>query len=454
MNNIKLTFLGAAQTVTGSKYLVEYAGKQILVDCGLFQGLKPLRRRNWDDFPIKPAQIDAVLLTHAHIDHSGYIPRLKKLGFSGPVYTSLATRELCNILLPDCGYIQEEDAKYAKKKGSSRHEDPQPLYTAEDGQNAMGLFKTVNFGEWKDVFDGISAQWQPAGHILGAGHIMLRLGDRQILFSGDIGRYHDDILVPPTAYSEADYVLTESTYGDRLHKDIDPRIELGNVLRETFERGGTVVIPSFAVGRAQQLILYTTELIKRQDIPQVPIYLNSPMAVNATEIYERCGKTHKISCERLHEAFDGIHYINSVDASKALNENRQPKVIISASGMATGGRVVHHIKAFGPDKKNTILFAGYQAAGTRGRKLLEGMDRIRIFGEDVQIRCHIEQLPNMSAHADYREILTWLGNIKKPPVNTFITHGEENAADALRERITHELHWDCHVPGYMESVEL
>jgi metallo-beta-lactamase family protein len=454
MSKIKLTFLGAAQTVTGSKYLVEYAGKQILIDCGLFQGLKPLRLRNWDDFPIKPAQIDAVLLTHAHIDHSGYIPRLKKLGFSGKVFCTPATKQLCNILLPDCGHIQEEDAKYAKKKGYSKHADPQPLYTADEGHAAMGLFTSRDFGDWVEIFDGISAQWQYAGHILGAAHIMLKLGNTQILFSGDIGRFKDDMLVPPTFYNEADFVLVESTYGDRLHQNIDPREELGNVMKETLERGGTVVIPSFAVGRTQQLILYTTELMKRKDIPQVPLYVNSPMAVSATEIYERCTDNHKITCEKLKEAFDAVSYVNSVDESKALNENRNAKIIISASGMATGGRVVHHIKAFAPDKKNAILFAGYQAAGTRGRKILEGMDRIRIHGEDVPIRCQIAQLPNMSAHGDYREILNWLGSIDKAPGNTFITHGEENAADAMRERITHELKWNCHVPDYMESAEL
>ncbi|MCB1221517.1 MAG: MBL fold metallo-hydrolase [Planctomycetales bacterium] len=451
---MKLTFLGAAQTVTGSKYLVEYAGQQILVDCGLFQGLKPLRLRNWDDFPIKPSQIDTVLLTHAHIDHSGYIPRLKKLGFNGTVYCTPATQKLCRILLPDSGYLQEEDAKYAKRKGYSKHEDPQPLYTAEDGEKALGLFKSVRFGDWLDIADGISAQWLPAGHILGAAHLMLKLGDKKILFSGDIGRLKDEILVPPTPYHEADYLLCESTYGDRLHEDIDPRIGLAKCLKRTLERGGTVVIPSFAVGRTQQLILFISEIMERRDVPQVPVYVNSPMAVNATDIYDDCSDSHRIDCNYLRKVFDKVSYVNSVEDSKELNLNRQAKVIISASGMATGGRVVHHIKAFAPDPKNMILFAGYQAAGSRGRKILEGMDRIRIFGDDVPINCEVEQLSNMSAHADYREIMDWLGSIEKRPRNTFITHGEENAADSMRERITHELDWLCHVPGYMESADL
>ncbi|MEZ5337160.1 MAG: MBL fold metallo-hydrolase [bacterium] len=451
---MKLTFLGAAQTVTGSKYLVEYAGKQILVDCGLFQGLKPLRLRNWDDFPIKPAEIDMVLLTHAHIDHSGYIPRLKKLGFHGKVYCTPATQKLCRILLPDSGYLQEEDAKYAKKKGSSKHEDPQPLYTAEDGEKALGLFRSVSFGEWLELGDGISAQWQPAGHILGAAHLMLQLGSRKILFSGDIGRLNDQILVPPTHYHEADFLLCESTYGDRLHEDIDPRESIARATRPVIERGGTVVIPSFAVGRTQQLILFFHELMQRGDIPRVPVYVNSPMAVNATDIYDDCSDSHRIDCGYLREVFDSAIYVNSVEDSKELNLNRESKVIISASGMATGGRVVHHIKAFAPDRRNMILFAGYQAAGSRGRKILEGMDRIRIFGEDVPINCEIDQLSNMSAHADYREIMTWLGSIEKRPKNTFITHGEENPADTMRERITHELDWLCHVPGYMESADL
>ncbi len=454
MSNIKLTFLGAAQTVTGSKYLVEYAGSQILIDCGLFQGLKPLRLRNWDDFPIKPAQIDHVLLTHAHIDHSGYIPRLKKLGFHGKVYCTPATQKLCRILLPDCGYIQEEDAKYARRKGYSKHKNPEPLYTAEEGEKALGLFRSVRFGEWQDIAEGISAQWLPAGHILGAAHLMLKLGSRKILFSGDIGRMNDEILVPPTPYKEADYVLCESTYGDRLHEDIDPRDSISRDTKPVLERGGTVVIPSFAVGRTQQLILYMYELMKRGDIPRVPVYVNSPMAVNATDIYDDCSDSHRIDCDYLRKVFDSVTYVNSVEDSKELNLNREAKVIISASGMATGGRVVHHIKAFGPDRNNMILFAGYQAAGTRGRKLLEGMDIIRIHGEDVKIRCDVAQLSNMSAHADYREMLNWLGNLERGPKNTFITHGEENAADAMRERITHEMKWDCHVPAYMESVDL
>lgn len=454
MSKIKLTFLGAAQTVTGSKYLVEYAGTQILVDCGLFQGLRPLRRRNWDDFPIKPSQIDHVLLTHAHIDHSGYIPRLKKLGFHGKVHCTPATQKLCRILLPDSGYLQEEEAEYARRKGYSKHEDPQPLYTAEDGERALGLFRSVAFGDWLDIADGISAQWLPAGHILGAAHLMLKLGNRKILFSGDIGRMDDQILVPPTPYKEADYVLCESTYGDRLHEDIDPRESLARAMKRTLERGGTVVIPSFAVGRTQQLILFASELMERSDIPNVPVYVNSPMAVNATDIYEDCSDSHRIDCDYLSKVFDKVNYVNSVADSKELNLNRNSKVIISASGMATGGRVVHHIKAFAPDPKNMILFAGYQAAGTRGRKILEGMDRVRIHGEDVKIRCEVAQLSNMSAHADYREILDWLGSIDRPPQNTFITHGEENAADAMRERIANELGWDCHVPDYMESADL
>jgi metallo-beta-lactamase family protein len=449
-----LQFLGATGTVTGSKYLVTAGYDKILVDCGLFQGFKQLRLRNWAPLPLKPASLSAVVLTHAHIDHSGYLPLLVKNGFAGKIRCSEATYELCRILLPDAGRLQEEEAEYANRRGFSKHRPALPLYTEEDAERSLAHFVPVEF-EKEIELGRMRLKLAPAGHILGASIICLGDGARTVVFSGDLGRPKDPIMVAPSAIRDADYLVLESTYGNRLHDPEDPRMKLGRVIKETVARGGVVVIPSFAVGRAQSL-LYQIHLLKTEGaIPaDLPIYLNSPMAADATEIYHRHRAEHRLTPEQCRAMCSAATIVNTPEESKQLNEKRGPMVIIAASGMATGGRVVHHLKAFAPEARNTILFSGFQAGGTRGDTILSGAESVKIHGEYVPIRAEVAVINNLSAHADYAEILDWLRSFGRPPRETFITHGEPVAADALRRRIEELLRWRVRVPDYLEKAAL
>ena len=451
---MELQFLGATGTVTGSKYLIRHAGASVLVDCGLFQGFKQLRLRNWAALPVAASSIDAVILTHAHIDHSGYLPLLAKQGFKGKVYCSEATHELCSILLPDSGYLQEEEAAYANRRGFSKHHPAMPLYTREDAVRCLRQFVPQPFGtDWSPV-SGLSANLAPSGHMLGSAFVRMDDGSRSILFSGDIGRPNDLVLAAPARVPGADYLVVESTYGNRLHEASDPLIKLGEVINRTAARGGVVVIPAFAVGRAQNL-MYCIHLLKERGIiHNLPVYLNSPMAANATRIYHRHRDEHRLTPEQCDAMCHAATIVNTPDESRALNAKHGPMVIIAASGMATGGRVVHHLKAFAPDRRNTILFAGFQAGGTRGATIVGGATSVRIHGQDVPIRAEVASLDNLSAHADAMEIVQWMRGFSTVPQQTFITHGEPVAADAMRQRIERELGWSCRVPEYLESVSL
>lgn len=452
---MELQFLGATGTVTGSKYLLTHKSSRILVDCGLFQGYKQLRLRNWDPLPVAPSRIDAVVLTHAHLDHSGYLPLLVRGGFRGRIFCTAATYALCRILLPDSGRLQEEDAEHANRHGYSKHHPAQPLYTEDDAFNALKHFAPVDFHAPFDVGQGIHVTLVPAGHILGAAIAQLTCAGITVTFSGDLGRPHDPIIVAPAIVERSDYLVIESTYGNRVHLRTDPLILLGSVIRETAERGGVVVIPAFAVGRAQEIMFYIHQLKESGAIPkQLPIYLNSPMARDATDIYQRHHAEHRLSAAQCDAVCRGVRIVNSVEESKALNRKQMPMVIIAASGMATGGRVLYHLEAFGPDPRNTILFAGYQAGGTRGAALVGGAGEVKIHGAYVPIRAQVAQIENLSAHADSDELIAWLSNFAAPPRKVFITHGEPDASDALRKRIEAMAGWACHIPDYRESVTL
>lgn len=452
---MKIQFLGATGTVTGSKYLVSIGASKILLDCGLFQGYKQLRLRNWEPLPFAMHELDAVVLTHAHLDHSGYIPLLIKQGFRGKIFCSEATYELCKLLLPDSGHIQEEDAAYANRHRFSKHNPAQPLYTEEDARHALKFFSPVKFDTRFSVNKLFHATLRPAGHILGAAIVLLEGADTSITFSGDLGRHNDLIMVPPSAIKKTDYLVVESTYGNRQHDITDPLLKLGKIIRETANRGGVVVIPSFAVGRAQAILYYLALLKKSGEIPSgLPIYLNSPMARDATAIYRHHRSEHRLSPDECDAMCHAATIINTVEESKALNQQRKPMVIIAASGMATGGRVLHHLRAFSSDPRNTILFVGYQAGGTRGADMLAGADTIKIHGQYVAVNAQVEMIDNLSAHADADEILDWLSHIPLAPRQTFITHGEPDAAEALRKRIAKELGWACKIPEYRESVVL
>lgn len=455
---MKLTFMGATETVTGSKYLLEHGGKQILIDCGLFQGKKELRLRNWEGLPINPASIDAVLLTHAHLDHSGYIPKLVKGGFKGPVYCSKATFDLCKILLPDSGHIQEEDADSANRHSYSRHHPALPLYTEEEARNALQYFKTVEFGKPYRIGDEFTFTLSHAGHILGASFIRVAGEDgTSILFSGDIGRLHDPVMKPPAKIQNADYLVVESTYGDRLHDRDNPADDIEKIVRRTVARGGTVVIPAFAVGRAQALLYYFHLLKEEKRIPDnIPIYLDSPMAIDATGLMKKYMHEHRLSPEECESVCHVARYTRTPQESKEISQNHDnmPRIIISASGMATGGRVLHHLKRYVGDERNTVLLAGFQAAATRGDRLARGETEIKIHGQMWPVRAEIVKLDSMSAHADYSEIMTWLGNFGSHPRKVFITHGEVEAAQALQRKIEEKFGWDAVVPGYMHQEEM
>ena len=451
---MEITFLGATGTVTGSKYLLKVGPKSILIDCGLFQGLKQLRLRNWAKLPIDPATVDAVVLTHAHIDHSGYLPLFVKNGFAGKVYCSQGTHDLCGILLPDSAHLQEEEANYANKRGFSKHKPALPLYTQVDAARALTRLVPVNFNEAIDLGDDVRVTLYPNGHILGSAFVRIEHEGKSILFSGDIGRSNNILMRPPVRIRHADYLVLESTYGNRTHGPGDPKVELGEIINRTAGRKGVVIIPVFAVGRAQELLYYIHLLKKEGTIADMPVFLNSPMAVNATNIFNNFKDEHRLTPEQRYDMLHTAKMVSSIEESQRLNSLQGPAIILAASGMATGGRVVHHLKAFAPNPRNTILFVGFQAAGTRGAAMLAGVDSIKIHGEYHAVRAEIAYVSNLSAHADRNEIMDWLKGFDEPPRTTFMTHGEPVAADAMRLHIEENLGWDVVVPDYLETMEL
>ncbi|HWI81108.1 MBL fold metallo-hydrolase [Ramlibacter sp.] len=449
-----LQFLGATDTVTGSKYLLRTARSKVLVDCGLFQGYKNLRLRNWGALPVPAVDIDAIVLTHAHIDHSGYVPLLVRQGFQGPVFCTPATFDLCRILLTDSGHLLEEEADYLNEHGLSRHKPALPLYTREDAVRSLKLFKPVEFDTAWHASGDLQVRFSRSGHLPGSAFTQVDDGRVSVLFSGDLGRPADPVLQPPVRMRKADYLVVESTYGDRLHEREDVLAELAGVLNRTAGRGGVVLIPAFAVGRTQALMHLMHLLRERGAIPPIPIYLNSPMAASATQIYRRHLKELRLGAEDCEAMARDVQVVTTPEESRELNRRHGPMIIIAASGMATGGRVVHHVKAFAPDKRNTILLTGFQSGGTRGASIASGAPTVRIHGEDVPVRAEVHMVHSLSAHADAGEIMDWLRGFEQPPRRTFITHGEPPAADALRLRIERELHWACHLPYYLENVTL
>jgi metallo-beta-lactamase family protein len=451
---MQVSFFGATQTVTGSRYLLSHGARRVLVDCGLFQGYKNLRLKNWARPPFEAARIDAVLLTHAHLDHSGYLPLLVKNGFKGRIYATPASIELCRILLPDSGHLQEEQAQFANRHGFSKHSPALPLYTEADAHACLQRFAPVRWDEPFEPVAGFSARFRRAGHLLGAASIRVEAAGASILFSGDVGRSNDPLMRPPAPPLAADYLVVESTYGDRLHENVDPQVPLAEAIRRACRRNGVVLIPTFAVGRAQWLLLLLARLRAAGSIPEVPVYLDSPMAIDATQLLQEFAAEHRVAPRDLAAMHSLARMVRTADASKALDRLREPAIILASSGMAAGGRVVHHLKVFAPDARNVILFAGFQAGGTRGASLVAGARAIRIHGEMFPVNAEVAQLTSASSHADASELVDWLRLIPAPPKQVFVTHGEAGASDSLRHRIQSELGWNAGVPEYRDEFDL
>jgi metallo-beta-lactamase family protein len=480
-----ITFLGAAQTVTGSKYLLDTGTSKILVDCGLFQGVKELRERNWQGLPVNATDVNAVVLTHAHLDHCGYLPRLVAQGFRGRIFCTAGTLDLCRIVLPDAGRIQEEDAENANRDGYTKHAPALPLYRETDAFRAISQLQPVGYDRPMPVTPDIEAEFVNAGHLLGSAYARVRTGGQTILFGGDLGRYDRPVLPDPSTVTEADYLLVESTYGDRAHEQDDNGTRLAEVVAATAERGGRIIIPAFAIGRVEELIYWLKRLEDERRIPVLPVFVDSPMAVDALARYSqrlqeldpnlqpevtdqkaphgpadhddrRAERQRHAARERQVSVFctERFRTVATPQESKQLTQSRMPAIVISASGMATGGRVLHHLKAALPDARNTVLFVGYQAEGTRGRQLVDGATSVKIHGEMIPVHARIEHVESMSAHADANEILRWLGGFTRAPRRTFIVHGEVAAMQALAQSIHARLGWDTYMPRHLEKVDL
>lgn len=456
----ELTFLGAARTVTGSKYLLEHAGRRVLIDCGLFQGLKELRLRNWEDFPVPPASIDAIALTHAHLDHVGYLPRLVSQGYRGRVFCTPGTMDLCRLVLPDSGRIQEEDARQANKHGYSKHQPALPLYGESDALRALTQLQPVAYHQTIEIAPGITITFSPAGHLLGSSYILMKLaGGPTILFGGDLGRYARPVLPDPSDAVAADIVLVESTYGDRDHEVDDDGNALGEVIRDTARRGGKLIIPAFAIGRVEELIYWVRRLEQQRSIPVQPVYVDSPMATEALRFYgNRVSELdpEMRPAQKTVSTFATARFqtIASPQQSKELTASRQPAIVISSSGMATGGRVLHHLAAALPQPKNTVLLVGFQAQGTRGRQLVDGASAVRIHGQDVPVAARVAKIDSMSAHADRGEILRWLQTLPSAPQRLCLVHGEPGPMDALAGLVRERLGWTTFTPSHRETIQL
>ncbi len=454
-----LTFLGAAGTVTGSKHLLDTGTHRVLVDCGLFQGLKELRLRNWDPLPVDATSIDAVVLTHAHLDHCGYLPRLVSQGFRGRVYCTPATRELCTLILPDSAHIQEEDARDANRYQYSKHHPALPLYTAEDAERALTLLQPVGYNRPVPVVPELTVEFISAGHLLGSSYARLRIRGKTLLFGGDLGRYNRPVLPDPSPVDHADVLLVESTYGDRLHAPEDHGEAIAKVVTETANRGGKLIVPAFAIGRVEEVIYWLKRLEEERRIPILPVYLDSPMAAKGLRFYAARGdeldpETNRDMKNVCRFCTTRMTTVNSVQQSIELVQSHRPSIVIASSGMATGGRVLYHLTATLPSPKNTVLFVGYQAAGTRGRSLLEGAKSVRIKGRDVAVAARVEHINSMSAHADAGEILRWLSGFAAPPAQTFLVHGESVALEALRQKIARDMGWPVRIAKDRETVTL
>jgi metallo-beta-lactamase family protein len=481
---IRVTFLGAARTVTGSKYLVDCNGARIMVDAGLFQGLKELRERNWQELPVPASSVEAVVLTHAHLDHCGYLPRLVAQGFRGRVFCTQGTQDLCKIVLPDAGRLQEEDAEHANRHAYSKHKPALPLYREVDAFRAVSQLQPCGYDRPMPVAKGIEVTFINAGHLLGSSYVRMQIDGRTILFGGDLGRFGRPVLPDPTLVEDADYLLVESTYGDRVHEQDDNGTRLAEIVSATAARGGKLIVPAFAIGRVEELLYWLRRLETEKRIPVLPVFVDSPMAGAALARYTE--RVHELDPEMRPEERDDraphdaaaphdssvrrrqamqeremcvfcterFRVIASVEESKQLTASRVPSIVISSSGMAEGGRVLHHLKAALPNAQNTVLFAGYQGAGTRGRRLVDGEKSVKIHGEWIPVAARIERIDSMSAHADANELMRWLRGYKSAPRQTFIVHGEPPAQDALGARIQAELGWSCRAPEYLQAVEL
>jgi metallo-beta-lactamase family protein len=468
---VTLTFLGAARTVTGSKHLLEVGGKRVFVDCGLFQGLKELRARNWHPLPIRATDVHAVILTHAHLDHSGYLPRLVSQGFRGRIFCTPATAELARIVLEDAGKLQEEDAERANRNGYSKHRPALPLFTEADAARALTLLQPVGYSRPVPVMPGVSVEFINAGHLLGSAYARVHVEEtgRTILFGGDLGRYSRPVLPDPSPVAEADVVLVESTYGDRVHEPDDDGARLAAIVNDTVRRRGKLIIPAFALGRVEELLYWIKHLEDKKQIPELPVYVDSPMASKVLEIYKK--RANELDVELAEEGYGQgpvaqaartvsmfatarLRVTSSIPESRRVQESTDPAIVISSSGMATGGRVLHHLRHSLPDARSTVMFAGFQAEGTRGRALLEGARFTRIHGEEVPVRAHIANLEFMSAHADANEIMRWFGGFTRPPSLTCLVHGEPGPMDVLKARIEKELGWNVKTPAYQEKMEI
>ncbi|TFH00988.1 MAG: MBL fold metallo-hydrolase [Calditrichales bacterium] len=460
----ELSFYGAVGSVTGSRFVLDLDGKKNLIDCGLFQGSKQNRLRNWEPFPVEPELIDRVFLTHAHIDHSGYLPRFCRMGFHGKIFSTHATRDLCGIMLRDSAHLQEEDAYWANKRGYSKHSPALPLYSTEDAENAMKFFTPAHYGE--DIFleNDVRVKFRDAGHILGSSFVDIKRNNgkasAKILFSGDFGRPDRPVLREPDQVYNVDYLVLESTYGNRLHDDTNPYADLAEIINESYHRRGVLVIPSFSVGRTQTLLYAIRELEEDNKIPAMPVYIDSPMAIQATEVFNHRINDFKLTARKEFLRGKSLFAPKNLNIcatrieSKSINQVKEKAIVISASGMATGGRILHHLAARLPGRENTILLIGYQAEGTRGRKIAEGGESVRIHGQEVPIRAKVKSISGFSAHGDYEEILAWLMAFNKPPRKTFLVHGEETATAALAEKIKANLSWPVVIPKFGETHSL
>jgi metallo-beta-lactamase family protein len=461
MDTLTLQFLGAAGTVTGSRHLLSFGRNDLLVDCGLFQGRKELRLRNWEPFPIPPAQLNAIALTHAHLDHTGYLPRLVKQGFSGPIYCSRPTADLLSVLLPDSGHLQEEDAAYANRRGFSKHRPALPLYTAADALETLRYLRPIENNQPVKLDNGFRFHFANSGHILGSKCLLVMCPNGvRVLFSGDLGRYRDSGIHPASPQEPVDYLVMESTYGNRLHRKGDVRPRLASVIVETVEQGGTVVIPAFAVERTQKLLFLLRNMMDDRMIPAIPIHVDSPMAIEAVEIFMRYTEEFDAETRELVKRHGNplewpqVYFDRTVEESKRAGASRSPAIIISASGMAEGGRVLHHLAQRLPDHHNTVIFVGFQAPGTRGWLITSGARTVRIHGEDIPVLARVELFEEFSDHADYEELLRWLASFRFPPKEVLLVHGEPEAARALEQRIERKFGWNVHPPEQGEIVAL